>query len=135
MPTLKVSQLNERAEALSGVDIFELIERVRVSSVEYGKLKAKVDHLEHYRKSKLAIIVEQLKRGYIDNNKKIPGHNFLENEARASSDYIDFLQTQYHVNQEANIKGAEHFALRNSLEAAQEMLKTVRAEMYHNQNA
>lgn len=65
MPTLKVHELNERAEALGGVDVFELIERVRVSSVEYGKLKAKVEYLEHYRKSKLAIIVEELKRQYV----------------------------------------------------------------------
>lgn len=135
MPSLPAHDLNERAMALIGVDIFELIEQVRVSSIEYGTLKAQASHMEHYRKSKLAIIIEEIKRGYMERSEKAPAMNALENEARASRPYVSFLQELYRKSQEANVKGAEHFALRNRLEAVQEMLKTARAELYMIQNS
>ena len=128
------NELKARTDALVGVDIDELIERVRLLSVKYGKAKAMVERMEHLRKSKLYAIVE-VRRAEFQHRGEKATESHLEAIARSSGDYRGFIDTQYHEKVKMVEAEATYFAARNQLEATFQRLRFARQEMYlTNQN-
>ncbi len=124
------NELKERTESLTGVDIDELIERVRLLSIEYGTQKAMVDYLSDYRKAKLHSIVEIRRAEFDKKEEKAPSETKLESIARASEDYKDFLMKQYTEKITLVQTEADYYAARNKLESIMERIKLMRADYY-----
>jgi len=123
------NELKERTESLTGVDIDELIERVRLLSVEYGTQKAKVEHMTDFRKAKLYSIIEERRAEFQEVGEKVTEAR-LEAIARASIGYKEYLERQYHEKVALVEKEAAYFAARNKLDSLMEMMKFARNEMY-----
>ena len=132
--TQDYNELKARTDALVGVDIDELIERVRLLSVEYGKARAMVERMEHLRKTKLYAVIEGRRAEFQHRGEKVT-ESRLEAIARSSEDYRGFIDKQYHEKVSMVEAEAEYFAARNKLEATFQRLRFARQEMYlTNQN-
>lgn len=119
------TELNARVAALVGVDMLELNAQVHEASVRYERLKASVEMLEHGRKALISRLIEQF-RGMYPND----GENRLENRARASDQYKDYLETIKREKNKLADAQAEYFRLRNHQETVQLQLAFARSEMY-----
>ena len=124
------TELVERIQHITGVDPYELIERVRVLSMEYGKQKAKVEYLTETRKTRLFSIVEDIRQEMEKEGKKASEAK-LESMARASEGYWNHQKTTYAEDLKLVSMEAEYFAARNQLDLLQKMIDYAKSERYH----
>ena len=124
------TELIERLQHVTGVDPYELIERVRLLSVEYGNQKAKTEYLKETRKTRLYSIVEDI-REELEKEGKNASEAKLESMARASEGYWQHQKTTYAEDLKLVSMEAEYFAARNQLDLLQKMIDYAKSERYH----
>jgi hypothetical protein len=112
-----------------GVDLLELAEEVRIASVAYGRRRAQVDYLENMRKVLLAELMETHRAHLAGEGEKVT-ESRLENLARTSSAYRNFLAAQRDERTRLAEEESIYFSKRNRLEAYHEMARYARAGMY-----
>ena len=117
-----------------GTDLSELIEEVRLTGEHWGKCKAKVDHLDHMRKVRLA----ELREGYravLEKAGDKVTESRLDDLARKHKDYKAIIMNRYEAAIEESEASSLHFAKRNAMDALTETMRQERAEMRLHQNA
>jgi hypothetical protein len=124
-----VSTLNEQIAHEVGCDMLALAEQVRVASVLYAREKAQVEYLDDLRKVVLAEIAEDLRAGFGKRGEKTTEPQ-LENLARASHRYKEFLIEQRAHKAKLAEKESQYYALRNRLDILLKQLDYAKAQMY-----
>ena len=127
------SQLKDRLGGVTGIDIDELIERVRLLSVAYGKQKSKVEYMVEFRKAKLYSVIEDRRGEFEEAGEKVT-ETRLEAIARASKDYKDYLKRMYNEKVALVQAEADYYAARNQFDALIEMIRYARSERYQIEN-
>ena len=125
-----MTPLHERIAAELGEDPFELLERVRLANIEYEKKKADCETLDHIRKQLIASIKEEHLRLFESRNEKPPSNIRLDDIARATDAYRNFLDAMHDSRRDLAVKQAEYWALRDRLDLMKEALKFARSEHY-----
>lgn len=112
-----------------GVDLLDLIEEVRMASVQYARRRASVEYLDDMRKVLLAELMENERARLEAAGEKVT-ESRLDNAARASASYKNFLEMQRNEKSHMAEDEARYFALRNRLEAYHEIARYARSSMY-----
>lgn len=126
--------LYDRIQALTGVNIDELVEQVRFSGLEWGRQKAACEHLERHRKTLISAIMQD-RRAELAGAAKKPTNGELEDFARSHDKYREHCKTMHAYEVRKVELETNHFALRNRLNALIEGMKLVRAEAHLQQSA
>ncbi len=124
------TELIQRIQHITGIDPYELIERVRILHDEYGTLKAKVEYMQDFRKAKLYAIVEELRAYYAEKEEKVSEAR-LESQARACQEYKEYLQYAYDVKVQYVKADSQYYAARNQMSFLEKMIDYARSEQYH----
>ena len=113
-----------------GCDPDVLIEKVRTTFVAFAKKRAFVEQLEHGRKVVLAEEIERERTVARQAGDKATEAR-LDNLARMSQGYRDFLKTILQAKYDLAELEAEHFSWRNKWELCVEQVRFARSEMYN----
>lgn len=112
-----------------GVDLLALTEEVRLASVAYNKRRANVEYLDDMRKVLLAELMEN-ERERLDKTGEKVTESRLDNAARMSPSYKNFLAAQRDEKHHLAEDEARYYAKRNTLDAYHEMARYARAGMF-----
>lgn len=132
MLALKVPSRTSRIEALTGVNLPDLIEQIRLAGEKAARLKAHAEWMEELKKITHNEIIED-ERKRIQSEGSKPIESALKSSAYASKKYRDAAHAAYVANGQCAVAQVQHYALRNQYEAAMKEADLNRAEMYLNQ--
>ena len=122
----------EHADSMSALVGFEpeaIIEQVKQSFAAFARQRAFVEQLEHGRKIVLAELRERERTVARKAGEKIT-ETRLDDLARDSRDYRDYIREILSAKQKLAELEAEHFSWRNRWEIAVERIRFTRSEMY-----
>jgi len=117
-----------------GPELTELIEEVRISGEEWGRLKARVEYLGHFRKIRLAELIDKYFAAIEMTGDKASVAR-AEEMARKDPEYKKIVMQLYKSQVEESRAMSWHFAKRNAMDVLFAKMNLERAEMYMNKSA
>lgn len=127
-----IASHNSRIAALTGVDIYQLIEEIRTTGENVARLKAHAEWLEELKKITYNEIIED-ERNRIESEGGKPVESALKSSAYAHARYREAAHAEYVASGRHGVAAVQHYALRNRYEALMKEADLHKAEMFLNQ--
>lgn len=126
---MEAMEANDRLQHLIGFDPEAIIEKVKLTFAAFARQRAFVEQLEHGRKIVIAELREAERTVVRRAGDKVT-ETCLDDLARTSKDYREYIKDILKAKQKLADLEAEHFSWRNRWEIAIERVRFTRSEMH-----